>query len=56
MKAVRLPENVSALVPSLANQIVAMVRREGFEVGHRLTEQRLCEELGVSRSPVRQAS
>lgn len=55
MKAVRLPDDVSALVPSLANQIVAMIRRDGLEVGHRLTEQSLCNELGVSRSPVRKA-
>jgi len=55
MKLVSLPDNVSPLVPSLANQIVAMVRRDGIEVGARLTEQQLCEELGVSRSPVRRA-
>lgn len=54
-KTVRLPPNVSALIPSLANQIVAMIRREGLEAGFRLTEQRLVDELGVSRSPVRRA-
>ena len=36
-------------------QIVEMIRREGYPVGHRLTEQSLCEEMGVSRSPVRKA-
>jgi DNA-binding GntR family transcriptional regulator len=55
MKTVRLPDNVSALVPSLANQIVAMIRRDGFAVGHRLREQQLADALGVSRSPVRRA-
>ncbi|UYO93141.1 GntR family transcriptional regulator [Pollutimonas sp. M17] len=55
MKTAQLPHNISALVPSLANQIVAMIRREGFEAGYRLTEQRLVDELGVSRSPVRKA-
>ncbi|MEJ8812842.1 winged helix-turn-helix domain-containing protein [Variovorax ureilyticus] len=49
------PQSFSPLVNSLADQIVAMIRREGFEVGHRLTEQRLSSELGVSRSPVRKA-
>ncbi len=36
-------------------QIVEMMRREDYPVGHRLTEQALCDELGVSRSPVRKA-
>ena len=36
-------------------QIVEMIRREDYPVGHRLTEQALCDELGVSRSPVRKA-
>lgn len=47
--------NTSPLVPSLANQIVDMIRRDGLPVGHHLTEMALCEELGVSRSPVRKA-
>ena len=46
---------VSALIPTLATRIVEMIRRESYPVGHRLTEQSLCEELGVSRSPVRKA-
>ena len=50
-----LPPNVSPLVPALASRIVGMVRREAMAVGTRLTEQSLCEELGVSRSPVRKA-
>ncbi len=50
-----LPANVSALTPTLARRIVEMIRREGYPVGHRLTEQALCEELDVSRSPVRKA-
>ena len=49
------PSNVSPLVPALASRIVEMIRREGLQVGARLTEQSLCEELGVSRSPVRKA-
>ncbi|MGF6528860.1 GntR family transcriptional regulator [Variovorax sp. PvP013_2] len=47
--------NVSALIPTLARRIVEMIRREGYPVGHRLTEQALCDELDVSRSPVRKA-
>lgn len=50
-----LPPNVSPLVPSLANRIADIIRRDGLPVGHRLTEQSLCIELGVSRSPVRRA-
>jgi DNA-binding GntR family transcriptional regulator len=42
-------------VPALAGRIVEMVRREDLDVGYRLTEQLLCDELGVSRSPVRKA-
>jgi DNA-binding GntR family transcriptional regulator len=55
MKKAARPDNVSALVPALANRIVEMIRREGHPVGHRLTEQQLCGALGVSRSPVRKA-
>jgi len=55
MKTTTLPHNVSPLVPALASRIVEMIRREGYPIGYRLTEQRLCEELGVSRSPVRKA-
>ena len=47
--------NISRLVPSLASRIVEKIRRESLPVGHRLTEQGLCDELGVSRSPVRKA-
>ena len=49
------PSNVSRLVPALASRIVEKIRREGLPVGSRLTEQGLCDELGVSRSPVRKA-
>ena len=48
-------DNVSALVPALAARIVEIIRREHYPVGHRLTELQLCEQLGVSRSPVRKA-
>ncbi|MBB3178679.1 GntR family transcriptional regulator [Variovorax sp. Sphag1AA] len=51
----KAPSNVSPLIPTLARRIVEMIRREGYPVGHRLTEQALCEELDVSRSPVRKA-
>jgi DNA-binding GntR family transcriptional regulator len=50
-----VPPPASPLVPGLANQIVDMIRREGLPVGHRLTEAVLCDELQVSRSPVRKA-
>ena len=46
---------VSPLIPALATHIVEIIRREQHAVGHRLTEQALCDALGVSRSPVRKA-
>lgn len=46
---------VSSLIPTLATRILELVRRESYPVGHRLTEQMLCDVLGVSRSPVRKA-
>lgn len=46
---------VSALIPTLATRIVEVIRRENYAVGHHLTEQSLCDEFGVSRSPVRNA-
>ncbi|MEK7346644.1 MAG: GntR family transcriptional regulator [Pseudomonadota bacterium] len=46
---------VSPLIPTLATRIIELVRREGYAVGHRLTELALCDSLGVSRSPVRKA-
>ena len=49
------PSNVSPLVPALASRIVEKIRRENLPVGHRLVELAVCEELGVSRSPVRKA-
>jgi len=45
----------SPLVPSLAARIVEIIRRDELEVGQRITEQSLCDALGVSRSPVRKA-
>ncbi|EJL67568.1 transcriptional regulator [Variovorax sp. CF313] len=47
--------SVSALIPTLARRIIEMIRREGYPIGQRLTEQALCDELAVSRSPVRKA-
>lgn len=46
---------VSRLAPALASRIVEKIRRENLPIGARLTEQVLCDELGVSRSPVRKA-
>lgn len=54
-EAVPPAPRVSPLIPTLATQIVELVRRENFPIGHRLTEQSLVEVLGVSRSPVRKA-
>ncbi|HEX7889616.1 MAG TPA: GntR family transcriptional regulator [Ramlibacter sp.] len=48
-------EVLSPLVPNLASRIVEIIRREDLQVGERLTEQSLCDVLGVSRSPVRKA-
>lgn len=50
-----LTGKVSSLIPTLATRIVEMIRREDYPVGYRLTEQALCDELSVSRSPVRKA-
>lgn len=58
MNAVPAPDpgaNVGKLVPALATRIVTIVSQGEFPVGHRLTEQAMCEVLGVSRSPVRKA-
>jgi DNA-binding GntR family transcriptional regulator len=46
---------ISQLIPTLAKRIVEMILRENYPFGYRLTELALCEELGVSRSPVRKA-
>jgi DNA-binding GntR family transcriptional regulator len=50
-----LTQRMNPLIPSLAHRIVEMVRRDNLQPGHHLTELALCEELGVSRSPVRKA-
>jgi DNA-binding GntR family transcriptional regulator len=55
MPAALSPSKISSLIPTLATRIVEMIRRETYPVGHRLTEQALCDALGVSRSPVRKA-
>jgi DNA-binding GntR family transcriptional regulator len=55
MKPTTTLSNVSPLAPALASRIVEMIRRDWLPEGHRLTEQVLCKELGVSRSPVRKA-
>jgi DNA-binding GntR family transcriptional regulator len=46
---------VSSLAPTLAMRIVEVIRRENYDVGHPLREQALCDEFGVSRSPIRKA-
>jgi DNA-binding GntR family transcriptional regulator len=53
--AVHASGNVSPLIPTLAARILEMARREELPKGYRLTEQALCDNLGVSRSPVRKA-
>lgn len=45
----------SGLAPVLAARVLDLIRRGEWPVGHRLTEQALAGELGVSRSPVRKA-
>lgn len=45
----------SGIAPALADQVLALIRDQGLGVGDRLTEQSLCESLGVSRTPVRKA-
>lgn len=49
------PSSVSPLIPALASRILDTIRREAYPVGYRLKELELCEQLGVSRSPVRKA-
>lgn len=46
---------LSPLVPAVAARILDIIRREALPPGQRLTEQQLCDALGVSRSPVRKA-
>jgi DNA-binding GntR family transcriptional regulator len=50
-----LPSPPGGLVPAIAQQIVDYLCRHDFEVGQRVTEQSLADELGVSRSPIRKA-
>lgn len=50
-----LTSKANALTPTLAMQIVSMIRRENLACGARLTELSLADELKVSRSPVRKA-
>jgi DNA-binding GntR family transcriptional regulator len=46
---------LGGLAPLLAERLLENISRAGHPVGHRLTEQALADELGVSRSPVRKA-
>jgi DNA-binding GntR family transcriptional regulator len=45
----------SPLHVDLAGRITRLIHEEGLEVGSRLNEKRLAEQLGVSRTPVRAA-
>lgn len=45
----------TGLAPVLAGRVLDLLSRGDFEVGHRLTEQALADELAVSRSPIRKA-
>ncbi|WP_418320108.1 GntR family transcriptional regulator [Piscinibacter sakaiensis] len=49
------PVPPTGLAPVLAGRLLDLIIRGEHEVGDRLTEQSLADELGVSRSPVRKA-
>ncbi len=49
----RIP--VRALHEAVANRIREMIRKGDLTTGQRIVEKRLCEELGVSRTPLREA-
>jgi DNA-binding GntR family transcriptional regulator len=55
MHAEHGPTKISPLIIALSLQIVEMIRREGYEVGHKLNGLALSEKLGVSRPPIRRA-
>ncbi len=46
---------VRALHEAVANRIREMIRKGDLTTGQRIVEKRLCEELGVSRTPLREA-
>lgn len=50
-----IPPGPGGLAPVLAGRLLEIIRRNGWGVGHRLTEQALADELNVSRSPIRKA-
>ncbi|MDQ2691396.1 MAG: GntR family transcriptional regulator, partial [Chloroflexota bacterium] len=45
----------STLSTDVFSTLKERIIRWEYAPGHRLTEERLCEEFGVSRSPVREA-
>ncbi len=49
----RIP--VRALHETVANRIREMIRKGELTTGQRIVEKRLCQELGVSRTPLREA-
>ena len=49
----RIP--VRALHETVANRIREMIRKGDLTTGQRIVEKRLCQELGVSRTPLREA-
>lgn len=49
------PDSPGGLAPVLAARVLDLISRGDHQVGHRLREQALADELGVSRSPVRKA-
>jgi len=49
------PAGLSSLQAEIAHKIVGMIDAGRWEVGDRLSDTQLARELGVSRSPVRQA-
>lgn len=48
-----MPSAGSSRADQVAGQILALARRQGLQPGARLVEQKIADELGVSRGPVR---
>jgi DNA-binding GntR family transcriptional regulator len=52
LKKIEAPQNLTALA---YDRIKAYILREHFDENTRLTEERFCNQLGISKSPVREA-